>query len=642
MIANKSTAYRPDIDGLRAIAVLMVVGFHAFPGRFHGGFVGVDIFFVISGFLISSILLNELKEDRFSISHFLSRRILRIFPSLIVVLLACWIFGWINLLADEYAQLGKHIAGGALFIDNFLFWREIGYFDQAAEVKPLLHLWSLGVEEQFYLIYPLLLFIAFKNSWAGLKTLYLISLSSFCLSIYLSFNSPSAAFFLPFTRFWEFFLGSYVAIIFSKNNILRLPNPRNSMLLNAIPIIGISLIALSFGFIGQKSTFPGFWALLPTMGAVLVLAAPQKSWINKKVLSHPLLTSIGLISYPLYLWHWPLLSFAHIMHGETPSLSVRIIAIATAFLFSWICYFWVERPIRYGITNIGKTYLLLIGMCLVAGLGLITFKQNGFPGRIPEKYQELQELFRRTDNATPECIKKFGGGGNSYCQISEISKAPTALLIGDSHAGHFYHGLNLYYQGNGGNLLNMGAGGCPPFYGIQYAKSSSNSLPLECHHYEDAFKVLFQTSSIDTVIFAFDHSAYLSADYEIHYKDKKNANPLDAFSETIKKIQASGKKVVVIYDLPDLKIDIKKCFAIRRYEIGDRLCQINDEVWKQDFENYSELIKNIKKNKDVIIFETTPWIKGNFPVDKGGMPMYMDKTHLNRRGSEFFTDKYNF
>jgi peptidoglycan/LPS O-acetylase OafA/YrhL len=638
---NSHNLYRPDIDGLRAIAVLSVIGFHAFPGLVHGGFIGVDIFFVISGFLISTILLKDLIENQFSLIHFFTRRILRIFPSLILVLATCWVFGWIDLLPEEYRSLGKHIAGGGLFIDNFLFWQEIGYFDQSSETKPLLHLWSLGVEEQFYLIYPLLLWIGFKKSW-GQKVLYGLFLGSFLLNIYFSFTSPSTAFFLPFTRFWEFLFGAYVAIYFSKKDLAQQKYPYSNLWPEIIPIAGMTLIAISFFTLSPKSTFPGFWAVLPTLGAAMVIFSPQSSWINRKLLSNPILVKLGLISYPLYLWHWPLLSFAHIMRGETPSSITRITAIGIAFICAWASYRWLEYPIRFGGRRTFKTIWLLIGMALITGLGLSTYLSKGFPERIPEKYRQLQELFQRTDNASTECIAKFGGGGNSYCRIGDISKEPTTLLIGDSHAGHFFEGLNQYYLNKDENLLNMGAGGCPPFYGIQFAKSMVNSLPLECHHYDAAFKTLFNSPTIKTVIFAFDHAAYLNNTIEVHFQDKAVKTGIVALKETIEKIQSNGKKVILIYDMPDLNIDLKKCFSLRPYELGNRSCDINEKVWKHDFEGYNKLIEELRKNKDLTIYETGNWIEGNFPIDGLGYPMYMDKTHLNSRGSLFFLDKYNF
>jgi len=643
----KNNSYRSDIDGLRAIAVLLVVGFHAFPGLMHGGFIGVDVFFVISGFLISTILVNDLKANQFSFSNFFARRIRRIFPSLILVLLFCFMFGWIDLLPDEFQQLGKHIAGGAGFIDNFLYWSEIGYFDQSAETKPLLHLWSLGVEEQFYLVFPLILWIGYKKAW-NLKVFYVLFLASFALNIWLSYTSPSAAFFLPFSRFWEFLIGYFVSIWLSKNSGDTFLNKIVNENTQLISLGGLALLVISFVCLNPKSLFPGFWALLPTLGTALIILSPQSGWCNRYLLSNSLLVKLGLISYPLYLWHWPLLSFAHIMQGEIPSSNTRLIAIAIALLLAWLSYKYIERPIRFGQTLKYKTHLLVMLMIFVGGLGVAAILGKGYPSRIPEKYREIQELFKRSDNATAECIAKFGGGGNSYCQIADISKEPTALLIGDSHAGHFYAGLNEYYTNKGENLLNMGAGGCPPFVNIEFGKSLTNSLPLECHHYNAAFKVLFDNPSIKTVIFSFDHASYLKNDYEMHFKDirVKSGDNLrvstEAFNRTIEQIKQANKKIVLIYDMPDLTLDLKRCFAIRPFELGHRNCKIDSNIWVKDFENYNKMLDVLQKTGAIQVFETPNFIGDNFPINKDGLPMYSDKTHLSKLGSRFFIPFYNF
>lgn len=627
--------------------MLSVVGFHAFPGIFHGGFVGVDVFFVISGFLISTILTHDLKTDRFSLSHFYGRRILRIFPSLSLVLIFCFLFGWLDLLPDEFVQLGKHIAGGAGFIDNFLFWQEIGYFDQAAETKPLLHLWSLGVEEQFYLFFPIILWFGYRKNW-DLKIFFTLFVVSFGLNIWLSFTNPSSAFFLPFSRFWEFLIGFFVSnFLFrsAKEDKFKGFVGRHA---NFTSTLGLLLLLTSFLLISPKNTFPGFWSALPTLGTALVLVSQRGKWVNQHLLSSSTLVNIGLISYPLYLWHWPLLSFAYIMQGGTPSPLVRLIAIAIAFFLSWWSYKYIEIPIRFEAKLKKPIRWLIMIMAFIGALGITTIAKDGFPDRIPERYREIHELFKRSDNATPECIKKFGGGGNSYCQISDITKEPTALLIGDSHAGHFFAGLNDYYQKKGGNLLNMGAGGCPPLIDLEFGRSASNSLPLECHHYEDAFKVLFKYPSIKTVIFSFDHSSYAKNDYQMTFKNNSNSDRsnLDIIfkelQKTIRQIKMANKEIVLIYDMPDIKLDLKKCYPRRPIEFGRNQCVIDDSIWISDFDNYSKIVDQISKTEKINIFMTQNYIGNHFPISQDGLPMYSDKTHLSKLGSKFFTPFYNF
>ena len=641
-----SLAYRPDIDGLRAIAVLMVMGFHAFPGLMHGGFIGVDVFFVISGFLISSILLEEIEKGDLSFLHFYSRRIRRLFPSLILVFIAVFIFGYIDLLPDEFAQLGKHIAGGALFIDNLFFWQEIGYFDQSADLKPLLHLWSLGVEEQFYLIFPILIWLT-SQTHTRKRIFISLFLASTLLCLVISFISPSTAFFLPITRFWEFLTGYFVATAMrnKKDEVSRLI-PAN--LSEILPALGLLILIFGFFIIKPSYVFPGFWAIAPSFGAAVLIGANPKSWINRTLLSNSWLVKIGLISYPLYLWHWPLLSFAHIMQGGTPSPLTRIIALGLAFILAWLSYRFIESPIRCSANTKKTVFLLTLAMLICALVGALTALQKGLPERIPEKYRLIQELFKRKDNATSECISKFGGGGNAYCRIGDISKEPTAILIGDSHAGHFYEGLNVYYAKQGGNLLNMGAGGCPPLNGIEFGHSKVNSLPLECHHYQDAFKVALENPSIKTVIFAFDRSAYFDENYSIEFKKGMgySGNNFEkmtrSFKDTIKTIRSAGKKVVLIYDMPDIGQNLMGCFPIRPIELGQKKCLTEAISWGNDFDTYDKMIAKVIEGNTIEVFMTKDLIGSSFPIDHEGLPMYSDKTHLNSRGSLFFSDHYNF
>ena len=271
--------YRPDIDGLRAIAVLSVVGFHAFG--ITGGFAGVDIFFVISGFLISTIIFENLQRNSFNFLEFYQRRIRRIFPSLLLVLISCLVFGWFTLFADEYAQLGKHVASGAGFISNLVLWSESGYFDGAAESKPLLHLWSLGIEEQFYFFWPIFAFLLWRlRAHFVWVTLALIVLS-FGANIWFIGVDGVATFYSPLTRFWELLAGGCVAYacLFSAN--FSLQAKKNS---NLLSLIGFCFIFGSIAFLTKHLSFPGWWALFPVIGAVLMLVSGSDAWIAKKVL----------------------------------------------------------------------------------------------------------------------------------------------------------------------------------------------------------------------------------------------------------------------------------------------------------------------------------------------------------------------
>src|SRR5229473_34897 len=374
MRSNIRPQYRPDIDGLRAIAVLSVVGFHASSRLVPGGFVGVDVFFVISGYLISSVILKSLDKGSFSFADFYARRIRRIFPALILVLLAVWILGWLFLFPHEYMNIGKHIVGGAFFFSNVLLWKDSGYFASSAELKPLLHLWSLSIEEQFYAIWPLTVVLAWK--WRSGKSLpwviLFLAVCSFLLEILGTSISPVATFCLAPTRFWELLIGSALAYfsIFSKEPFDKVAPGLSSypqagtILRNAGATVGLLLLIGAVGGLDKESAFPGWWALLPTIGTLLLLLAGQRAWINRKLLGNRLLVSIGLISYPLYLWHWPLLSFARIVESGSPSRGIKLAVVLLSSLLAWLTYRYVEKPIRFQHTY-KKSVAVFLSMGIV-------------------------------------------------------------------------------------------------------------------------------------------------------------------------------------------------------------------------------------------------------------------------------------
>ena len=656
--------YRPDIDGLRAIAVLSVVGFHAFPGIVTGGFIGVDIFFVISGYLISTILYQSMADTTFSFWGFYGRRIRRIFPALITVLIAVFFAGWLDLLPDEFAQLGLHIAGGAAFISNFILWNEVGYFDVAAEVKPLLHLWSLGIEEQFYIVWPAILWIAHQRSWRIFHLVLWIGGTSFFLNV-LGFFTPfqtfysqlhdslgiqaiwsdlkSAVFYLPITRFWELFIGSALAYLAWK----RPPYFQSLKILgsNLRSTLGLILLIAGLYFIKKSDAFPGWWALLPTLGAALLLSAKPNAWFNRFILSVKPLVWIGVISYPLYLWHWPLLSFAFIMADGVPPTQIRAIAVILAFILAWLTYLLVEKPLRFGGSSQLKTWALIIAMIFVGILGLVTKLNDGFAERVNPIYRAVQAQFKRIDAGTAECVKKYPGGGNSFCRITDIDRAPTAAIIGDSHAGHFYWGLAEYYKKNGGNLINLGAGACPPFYYLE-GLNHPNIEGIQCKFAQAGFEYILNDQNIKTVYLAFHHSEYFRNDIQIIYKDDRfsglnnYSSSLAALVNSIRLLEASGKKVIILYDMPSISINIKKCFSLRPFELRTINCPIDKNIFIYDFDQYNMMLETVKKDTGAEIFQTHSYLEGNFPITKNKLPAYVDKDHLSVIGSLFFADKY--
>ena len=299
-----SATYRPDIDGLRAISIIAVVLFHAFPGRFPAGFVGVDVFFVISGYLIGGLIVDELTEGRFSFATFYARRIRRIFPSLVVVLVAVYVVAWFVLFPGEFRQLGRHIVGSALFLSNFVLLDEAGYFDATSSAKLLLHLWSLAIEEQFYLVWPLLCVVAWRRRCDMLALTLAVLVVSFAVNILTA--DPATAFYSPLSRFWELNTGTAVALLQRRGGRFSRASWPDAVN-NLITLLGVALIAAAFVF-PKVETYPGWWALLPVSGSALLIAARPDSWMHRYLLSSRPFVFVGLISYPLYMWHWPLIS----------------------------------------------------------------------------------------------------------------------------------------------------------------------------------------------------------------------------------------------------------------------------------------------------------------------------------------------
>jgi peptidoglycan/LPS O-acetylase OafA/YrhL len=478
--------YRPDIDGLRAIAVLSVVAFHAFPSMIQGGFVGVDVFFVISGFLISSIIFGSLKKNSFSFLYFYTRRVNRIFPALLLMLAATWIFGWFSLLTDEYTQLGKHMAGGAAFVSNFVLLGESSYFDNSAETKLLLHLWSLGIEEQFYLVWPLMVWAAWKARVNALVLIVLVGGISFTINVMSVHTDPVTTFYSPQTRFWELLVGSLLAYV-ALHKSMVFPGWRaasSPTVRNLQSLAGVALLISAFALTTKSHQFPGWLALLPTIGAALIISAGPFAWINKTVLSSRLLVWFGLISFPLYLWHWPLLSFAHILEGSTASPTTLSLAVVTSVFLSWLTYKFVERPLRLSGYNKTKTTAMCALMLIFGVTGYVTYVNDGFKSRLNDR-SEFAEYF---ENSLPErkyfakldLFKNYRGecnfqntaqyvAGNSTnvpvteidssCYTKQFPEGKTLFIWGDSHAQQLYSGLRKEMPENW-DILQVASSGC--------------------------------------------------------------------------------------------------------------------------------------------------------------------------------------
>ena len=494
--------YRSDIDGLRAIAVLSVVIFHAFPSLVPGGFIGVDIFYVISGFLITSIIFKNLTLSNFTFTEFYLHRTRRIFPALIIVLIAVLVYGHFRLQSDELNQLLKHAASGAFFLSNFTYLGDSGYFDTASESKPLLHLWSLAIEEQFYLFWPVIIYFCWKRRRSVAWIMVTVTLISFSINIHDIHVNISKAFYLPGPRFWELFFGATLAYGKRSNGPLTAIH-FSSRIYNLCSTAGLLLIAIGLFFISNKVLFPGWFALIPVLGATLLIFSGDQSTLGKYLLSHPTLVAIGLISYPLYLWHWPILTFLRIEFSGAPPTGLLVAAIFMSFFLAWLTYWLVEKPIRNNPNQI-RTVLVLITLLALVGSGSLYFYkinshislasiQTEEPIDTEDKNQfysyyadlpkgrwgEVFEKDFRNECNFFQVDEYFSGRSTNIpkpsidasCYTPKEPRKHIAFIWGDSHAQMLNYGLTKNLPDDW-QVLQVASSGCAPSATFQ-AKSET-------------------------------------------------------------------------------------------------------------------------------------------------------------------------
>lgn len=629
--------YRPDIDGLRAVAVIAVVAFHAFPEKIKGGFIGVDVFFVISGYLISTILFENLDRGTFSFGEFYSRRIRRIFPSLILILLACFTFGWFLLLTDEYKQLGKYIAAGAGFVSNLVLWNDAGYFDNLADTKPLLHLWSLGIEEQFYIIWPVLLWIAWKRKFNLLTVTILFALVSLTLNINQIKQDPIATFYSPQTRFWELLSGSLLAwgSLYKKSSHhearLKLdgwlisvlyrkgPNANGSKLANVQSAIGFSLLAYGFWRINKNVGFPGGWALIPVVGSCLIIKAGPKAWLNRSILSNKIAIWFGLISFPLYLWHWPLLSFARIIQGEIPSIAIRLSAVALSIFFALITYQFIERPLRFGFNGRKKVVFLILLLTTIGVTGYFTFANNGFPSRRSATLSiehngdtgHLEYHKYIADNfytCQPKPIAEQALRWDTFirCMQSKQTEKIDLVLIGDSHAEHLFLGVSQAL----------------PDKNVAFYIKGSAPL-INNPDFSNIFHSVIDSNSIKDVILTMHWSGRTAQLQDI-------LNTIDALTE-------SGKSVYLTDDVPVFPFQPELCKGQRVLGPKPR-CKMPIYEAERQRNTYISLLEQVTKARPKVSFlKISDYLCNNevCSMAKSDKLLYRDNNHLNLYGSQY-------
>jgi peptidoglycan/LPS O-acetylase OafA/YrhL len=461
------TRYRADIDGLRAVSILLVVAYHAQPWLVRGGFIGVDIFFVISGFLITRIILSEAKAGTFSSLAFYARRVRRIFPALIVVLATTYLIGWIILLPDGFALLGKSTAAGVAFVSNLFQLNQTGYFAPEAAENPLLHLWSLGIEEQFYIFWPLLLVLLLGSKYRRIR-IAAIAAASFGLSLLIFLGLKEWSFYSPLPRAWELLAGGLLASS-QVEGVARQSSPLRENLLSAA---GLAAIIGAAAALNKESLFPGAWALLPVLGAVLIIIAPN-STVNRVLLSSRAMVAIGLISYPLYLWHWPLLSYLGIIRNGVPNAIEIWAVVIVAFILAWLTYRFVEIPLRRQPKAVAGLSFALLAVGLA---GIATAANSGFPLRFPAEIRAIAMLAPQSNDGFGDKCFLEGPGARLDANCIEQGDKPLLFLWGDSTAAALYPGLKRAEETVPFRLARFAVPGCAPILAASVSCDGNNDL----------------------------------------------------------------------------------------------------------------------------------------------------------------------
>lgn len=648
--------YEKHIDGLRAVAVLLVVANHLFPGWMPGGFIGVDIFFVISGYLISSKIFHELHMGEFKFADFYWRRAKRLIPALAVVLVGVVVLGWFVLFPDEYKSLAKHAIGGIVFASNFLMMHEAGYFDDAAITKPLMHLWSLGVEEQYYLVFPAIAAVLWITSFfrRNLLAIFLvITLLSFAFNVFQTFYNPSIAYYSPATRAWEFMVGVVFACTRRGQTERRQVTPTTwlgihlgrvgrsvgglSASLWGLVILGVALYAIR-----PSSNFPGALAALPVLAALFVIAdqgtGPVKRWLFESKAS----VLVGKISYPLYLWHWPLISYANYL--GTNGKAERIAILLASFLLAFLTWKYAELPLQRVFTfrpaRPKVKSALVFSTAAVAVLACWIVLSGGFEGRSISKYAQNQKELIRTPSIDESCINNFSVKIN-YCRGSFDPAKETVAVIGDSHAHAAFPGIEHWLLEHHKSTILLANSGCPALIGAEYGRNDYEKN--ECKSKIEAINsFVLKHENVKTVLIFTRGATYIEPSQGV--PGNEFSPPLiqadrfaAALARTTYDFVAAGKRVYYVIENPTLPFFPGECLA-RPFAISTKDCSQGAARVLQQQKHYREMLQGIP-NLQLIDTVDAFCPNGTCLTSVDGRILYADQNHLSVWGSEFLARK---
>ncbi|MEM8632044.1 MAG: acyltransferase family protein [Pseudomonadota bacterium] len=543
--------YRPEIDGLRAIAVVPVVLFHAGISGFDGGFVGVDVFFVISGYLITTIIVDEVAEGRFSLARFYERRARRILPVLFFVVLVCLPFAWFWLMPRYLETFNLSVLGVATFTSNFLFWSRTGYFETNAELQPLLHTWSLAVEEQYYIFFPILIMLIWRFGarvvWA---TLIGLSVLSFAWAEASVRTDPAGAFFLLPARGWELLIGALAALWLRRSAQISLPPP----LRDVFAAFGLALVLFSIVMYDDRTVFPGTTALLPTVGTVLLVLFAGQGGQVQRVLSLRPLVWIGLISYGAYLWHQPVFAFFKHRFGSTSFDGHVWGLIALSFALAIFSYLLVEQPFRRRISTRSVVISTVsAGVAAVAVATTMHFYVDDRPERLPSYQWALEhadpEVLRYVQRKNTRLVCGDGSDklGIRQCEFGTADAPPTLALWGDSLAGALLSGLDEIARENGSAGAAFFANACPPVPGLR------NTVARKCvgETHEDILTRILALPDLEQVIITGNFVGAMDAPNVLVDGAATSAGKIEArLATVVERLKERGVTVVLLEQGP--------------------------------------------------------------------------------------------
>lgn len=627
---------RADVDGLRALAVLVVVLFHAQLPWFGGGFVGVDVFFVISGYLITGLLVSDLETQRFSIARFDERRIRRIFPALLVVLVAAAVCAWFWLLPDDLRRFGASLAAMALFVSNMLFWSEAGYFDGPSESKPLLHTWSLSVEEQFYVLFPPLLALLFRYGQRT-RAAFIVggALLSFILSVVAVERAPGAAYYLAPTRVWELLHGSVLAVGL-------IPPVTRRVLADGLAVLGLALIVGSVLLLSPASRFPGVNALYPCLGAALLIHSGERCrTAASRVLSLQPIVFVGLISYSLYLWHWVVLVFAR-YNSLTPLKPLATgMAIAASFALAVLSWWLVEKPVRRQTVLLSRRTLFgtaAAATLALAGLGALLWASGGMPDRLPDAARQFAAGSKDTWPRHRDCERQF-------CTLGGTSGQPApTLLWGDSHAAVL---APAFERPGAAPVVIAFDNGCPPLLGVL----DHGRPEVDCPAFADRVLQHVQAGGIRRVVLHARWALYVEgtrlpheAGKPVYLSARRDAADnaaafAAAFDATLKRLHAMNVETIVLTSVPEHGRSVLTALAQASLR-GVAAPSLPVEDFQARQARAFPLLRQAAAAHGAQMVDLFPVLcpGGNCALQEGGRALYSDDDHLSRHGVARISD----